>query len=466
MPSPYAAKPALDDPEEPQMLVCFPAPAILAHMKFTNLSRRIRSLVIRPAAEGYLNISQTRVEGIRGTFSDITSDGGYETAVEELSACMFPDVTTMNVSQSPAELETRTSLFPEKIMNQSKKIRCSKREPTTAECVTCDSHSRHSTDGSSTDLPKCATGGTLDNSQRHATRAMSDSRRYSTGEASSSQATSTSDPRRHSTCAVTSPTRRYSTGGSQYLGLSDSKTSNGPAFTSSRKAVVNPVSSMRSLLNPSTSMRTFLGLMCAEETPPVSTSDSKILPGASKSKRCSSEVLLRPRLKRILTPESPDWSAVPPGPEIDPPDDPDDYSNSNISWSSPLEDDHPVDVDSPKQKEEDLSASGHSTAAASPIDHFVIYVGSERKRFVISSQVVTHELFKKLLVSDNYKVEERDGKITIVLLCDTDYFQRLLFFVDQRKTYDEHRIRLSSASSKHYGVLAHESAIIVASASG
>ncbi|CAM6101591.1 unnamed protein product [Calypogeia fissa] len=335
---------------------------------------------------------------------------------------------------------------------------------------------RHPTLTSSDNLRRNPSG-VRHESQRssYSTFASSDSRRFSTGATFSSHRNSASADseslRRSSTGARFESSQKYPT----YAGSDHSRRhpSGGPSEMTASGA--NSKKVLKALLTASMSMDAFLSIICTEETLVSQPEDSSgILLNSSNERRSSEEVLVRPNrlpCRRLMSSENLDLSTIPTGAEIEAPEDQDPYSNSNISWSTPLEDAEPATkVDHPTTEEPRQSISGRSSTSSIPNDHFAVYIGSERKKFVISSQVVTHQLFKKLLANGNYKLEERDGKIAIVLLCDADYFRRLLFLVDQRKTFDmealEARRSVSSCSRRSFDLLAPEPRIGIVSSSG
>ncbi|CAM6120130.1 unnamed protein product [Calypogeia fissa] len=92
--------------------------------------------------------------------------------------------------------------------------------------------------------------------------------------------------------------------------------------------------------------------------------------------------------------------------------------------------------------------------------YVVVYVGCERKRFIISTSILSHPLFKLVLekldssdVLDDHLFRDDDETGGILLSCNTDFLHRLLFLIDsggdqnQEMRWDELKKYLVGESS-------------------
>lgn len=63
-----------------------------------------------------------------------------------------------------------------------------------------------------------------------------------------------------------------------------------------------------------------------------------------------------------------------------------------------------------------------------PQGYLAVYVGSERKRFVISTQYLSHQLFKALLKKseEEFGFEHQGG---LPIACEPDLFEHLLWLI-------------------------------------
>ncbi|KAL7174415.1 hypothetical protein ACSBR2_033636 [Camellia fascicularis] len=66
-----------------------------------------------------------------------------------------------------------------------------------------------------------------------------------------------------------------------------------------------------------------------------------------------------------------------------------------------------------------------------PTGHFAVYVGEERRRFVVPTGFLSHPLFKMLLEKayDEFGFEQRDG---LVVPCSMAAFQEVVSAVQRR----------------------------------
>ncbi|KAL7255879.1 hypothetical protein ACSBR1_009924 [Camellia fascicularis] len=72
-----------------------------------------------------------------------------------------------------------------------------------------------------------------------------------------------------------------------------------------------------------------------------------------------------------------------------------------------------------------------TASPGTPTGHFAIYVGEERRRFVVPTGFLSHPLFKMLLKKayDEFGFEQRDG---LVVSCSVAAFQEVVSAVRQR----------------------------------
>ncbi|KAL7194853.1 hypothetical protein ACSBR1_035140 [Camellia fascicularis] len=72
-----------------------------------------------------------------------------------------------------------------------------------------------------------------------------------------------------------------------------------------------------------------------------------------------------------------------------------------------------------------------TASSGTPTGHFAIYVGEERRRFVVPTGFLFHPLFKMLLEKayDEFGFEQRDG---LVVPCSVAAFQEVVSAVRRR----------------------------------
>ncbi|KAI8563001.1 hypothetical protein RHMOL_Rhmol03G0080000 [Rhododendron molle] len=78
---------------------------------------------------------------------------------------------------------------------------------------------------------------------------------------------------------------------------------------------------------------------------------------------------------------------------------------------------------------EDKWEEGSGTSAATPTGFLAVYVGEERRRFVVPTGYLTHPLFKMLLEKayDEFGFEQRNG---LVVPCSVNAFQEVVSAVE------------------------------------
>ncbi|XP_028105041.1 auxin-responsive protein SAUR50-like, partial [Camellia sinensis] len=77
--------------------------------------------------------------------------------------------------------------------------------------------------------------------------------------------------------------------------------------------------------------------------------------------------------------------------------------------------------------------SPQTASPGTPIGHFAVYVGKERRRFVVPTGFLFHPPFKMLLEKayDEFGFEQRDG---LVVPCSVAAFQEVVSAVRRRRS--------------------------------
>jgi hypothetical protein len=98
--------------------------------------------------------------------------------------------------------------------------------------------------------------------------------------------------------------------------------------------------------------------------------------------------------------------------------------------------------------------------------YFIVLVGTEKKKFIISSAILNHSLFKLVLQKlrdnndgiDSHLFGEDDETGAVLLSCDVQFLHRLLFLIDsagdheQELRWEELKLYLEGTTNNYYNV--------------
>lgn len=89
--------------------------------------------------------------------------------------------------------------------------------------------------------------------------------------------------------------------------------------------------------------------------------------------------------------------------------------------------------------------------ALAPVGCFTVYVGSEKKRFVVKTGHTNNPMFQRLLEEAACEYGfQRDGPI--LLPCKIDLFSRVMAEIDDCSSDDDDEEEIAAGGSRHYGI--------------